>query len=96
MFKNSGNAILFCLGMYLMINIIVGFLIINTFGFHLDIQKLSNNINILDWMALSWLITGIVILLKAIVNREKFDLKLKWGSILLIAVITLNMVMSFL
>ncbi|MDW3193669.1 MAG: hypothetical protein R8G66_14965 [Cytophagales bacterium] len=96
MFKNSGIAILFCLGIYLMINITVAFLIYDFVDFLQDAQKFSNNIEIFNWIALLWLIASIAIFIKAIVTREKFDLKLKLGSILLIAVIALNMVMSFL
>ena len=96
MFRNSGSAILFCLGIYLMINIIVAYLIYDFVDFLQDTQKFSNNIEIFNWIALLWLIASIAIFIKAIVTREKFDLKLKLGSILLIAVIALNMVMSFL
>lgn len=95
MLKKSGSAILFCLGIFLLINIIVAFLVIDYVDFLQDPQKFSNNIVILNWIALSWLIASTVILLKAVLTREKFDSRLKWGSALLILVLVITVAMSF-
>lgn len=94
MFKNSGNAILFCLTIYLLLNLIVAIIMVGHVGLLQDANKVSNNVTILSWIALLWLISSIVILLKAVFNREKFDKKLKLGAILIGAVLVLSVILS--
>lgn len=95
MFKNSGNAIFFCLAMYLAINLIVAFLIIDYIDLIQDADKFSKNIAVLGWMAFLWLMASIVILFKALFLQEKFDKKLKLGTILILAAITMNVSLYF-
>lgn len=70
-------------------------MVANYVGLLQDANKVSNNITMLSWMALLWLVASIIILLKAIFTREMFDKKLKLGAILIVVAVTVGISLSF-
>ncbi len=55
----------------------------------------SNNAEIIGWIGGLWLLASIIILLKAIITREKFDRKLKLSAGFIAAILLFILVLSF-